>query len=127
MKVPHLPSEMAHPGMRHGKVSDRTEAEVDLCVHLSLPPQRHNTASPVEGSLTHPSNATRFVAIRHPRTAQGFRSCAHMPLYGAAKAAKRAGEPQESKAFHEQVVALCSQADTERPELLEAKAFLAKK
>jgi hypothetical protein len=126
MKVQPLPSEVTHDQVRYRKVSDRTEAEVDLCVHLRLPPQRHNTASPAEGSLTHPSNATRVVAIRHPRTVQGFRSCAHAPLYGAAKAVERAGEPQKSKAFYEQLVALCRHADTERPELLEAKAFLAK-
>ena len=47
-------------------------------------------------------------------------------FYGAAKAAERAGEAQKSKAFYEQVVALCSHADTERPQLVEAKAFLAK-
>jgi tetratricopeptide (TPR) repeat protein len=45
---------------------------------------------------------------------------------GAAKAAERVGEPQKVKAFYEQLVALCRQADTERPELMEAKAFLAK-
>jgi tetratricopeptide (TPR) repeat protein len=45
---------------------------------------------------------------------------------GAAKAAARAGEPQKVKAFYRQLVALCGQADTERPELVEAKAFLAK-
>ena len=48
-------------------------------------------------------------------------------FYGAAKAAERAGEPQKTKKYYEQLVVLCSQADTERPELLEAKAFLAKK
>jgi tetratricopeptide (TPR) repeat protein len=47
-------------------------------------------------------------------------------FYGAAKAAERAGEPQKARAFYEQLVALCSQADTERPQLMEAKAFLAK-
>ena len=45
---------------------------------------------------------------------------------GAAKAAARAGEPQKVKAFYGQLVALCGQADTERPELMEAKAVLAK-
>jgi tetratricopeptide (TPR) repeat protein len=48
-------------------------------------------------------------------------------FYGAAKAAERAGEPQKTKMFYEQLVVLCNQADTERPELMEAKAFLAKK
>jgi tetratricopeptide (TPR) repeat protein len=48
-------------------------------------------------------------------------------FYGAAKSAERAGDLQKTKTFYEQLVGLCSQADTERPELLEAKAFLAKK
>ena len=47
-------------------------------------------------------------------------------FYGAAKAAERAGEPQKAKTFFEQLVVLCRQADTERPQLVEAKAFLAK-
>jgi tetratricopeptide (TPR) repeat protein len=48
-------------------------------------------------------------------------------FYGAAKSAERAGDLQKTKTFYGQLVGLCSQADTERPELLEAKAFLAKK
>ena len=47
-------------------------------------------------------------------------------FYGAAKAAERAGQPQKTKTLYEQLVALCKQADTERPELTEARAFLAK-
>ena len=47
-------------------------------------------------------------------------------FYGAAKAAEAAGELQKTKTFYEQLVALGSHADTERPELTEAKAFLAK-
>jgi len=47
-------------------------------------------------------------------------------FYGAAKAAERAGGPQKVKAHYGQLVALCGQADTERPELMEAKAVLAK-
>ena len=48
-------------------------------------------------------------------------------FYGAAKAAERSGDRQKARAFYEKLVALCSHADTERPELTEAKAFLAKK
>jgi hypothetical protein len=68
MKVQHLPSEVAHTQLRHGKVSDRTDAEVDPHVRLSrpLPLQRNNIASPLDGPLTHPSIATRLVATRHP-------------------------------------------------------------
>jgi tetratricopeptide (TPR) repeat protein len=71
--------------------------------------------------LNQPAEALRQfeVSLRHaPNRLRSF--------YGAAKAAERAGEPQKSKAFYEQLVALCSHADTERTQLVEAKAFLAK-
>jgi tetratricopeptide (TPR) repeat protein len=48
-------------------------------------------------------------------------------FYGAAKAAERLGDRQKAKAFYEKLIAVCNQADTERPELQEARAFLAKK
>jgi uncharacterized protein HemY len=46
-------------------------------------------------------------------------------FYGAARAAGQAGDTVKAKAFYQKLVALCSQADTERPALLEARAFLA--
>jgi Tfp pilus assembly protein PilF len=48
-------------------------------------------------------------------------------LYGAAKAAERSGDREKARSYYEKLVALCSHADTERPELLEAKAYLAGK
>ncbi|MBI4840076.1 MAG: hypothetical protein HY803_03205 [candidate division NC10 bacterium] len=47
-------------------------------------------------------------------------------LYGAAKAAGLSGDLGKAKAYYGQLVALCARADTERPELAEARAFLAK-
>jgi Tfp pilus assembly protein PilF len=47
-------------------------------------------------------------------------------FYGAAKAAERLGDQERARAYYEKLITLCSQADTERPELTEAKAFLAK-
>lgn len=46
-------------------------------------------------------------------------------FYGAAKAAERSGNPQKARSYYEKLVALCSHADTERPELAEAKKYLA--
>jgi len=46
-------------------------------------------------------------------------------LYGAARAAAFAGDRKRAEGFYRQLVALCSHADTDRPELSEAKAFLA--
>ena len=46
-------------------------------------------------------------------------------LYGAARAATLAGNRQKAASYNRQLVALCRYADSERPELNEAKAFLA--
>ncbi len=46
-------------------------------------------------------------------------------FYGAAKAAERIGDARKARTYYEKLVAVAAQADTERPELLEAKAFLA--
>ncbi len=48
-------------------------------------------------------------------------------FYGAAKAALRAGDPQKARAYYEKLVTLCNYADSERPELLEAKKYLVQK
>jgi hypothetical protein len=47
-------------------------------------------------------------------------------LYGAGRAAERSGEAAKARTFYTSVVTLCGNADTDRPELREAKAFLAK-
>ncbi|MGB0033999.1 MAG: hypothetical protein WBP79_00820 [Candidatus Acidiferrales bacterium] len=48
-------------------------------------------------------------------------------LYGAAKAAQLSRDREKARSYYEKLVALCSHADTERPELVEAKAYLARK
>ncbi|HEY6241155.1 MAG TPA: hypothetical protein VIW78_09980, partial [Burkholderiales bacterium] len=45
-------------------------------------------------------------------------------FYGAAKAARTAGEPVKARAYFEKLAALGKNADPERAELREAKAFL---
>jgi tetratricopeptide (TPR) repeat protein len=47
-------------------------------------------------------------------------------LLGAGRAAERAGDLTKARALYRQAVALCTGADTERPELRHAKAVLAK-
>jgi tetratricopeptide (TPR) repeat protein len=71
--------------------------------------------------LNQPAEALREFEASLQNSPNRFRS-----FYGAAKAAERAGQPQKTKTFYEQLVVLCSQADAERPELTEARAFLAK-
>ncbi|HYO90229.1 MAG TPA: hypothetical protein VEQ40_01270 [Pyrinomonadaceae bacterium] len=46
-------------------------------------------------------------------------------LYGAASAAKLAADKMRAKSYYTKLVALCRQADSTRPEVEEAKAFLA--
>jgi hypothetical protein len=46
-------------------------------------------------------------------------------LYGAARSAALAGDRKRAEGFYRQLVALCSHADADRPELQEAKEFLA--
>jgi hypothetical protein len=46
-------------------------------------------------------------------------------LYGAARAARGAAEQKKAKTYYAQLVASCGRADGVRPELAEAKAFLA--
>lgn len=47
-------------------------------------------------------------------------------VYGAAKAAERAGDTGKAKAYYHQLATLGNDADGDRPELLEAKAYLQK-
>ncbi|HEX8144577.1 MAG TPA: hypothetical protein VF553_18560 [Pyrinomonadaceae bacterium] len=48
-------------------------------------------------------------------------------LYGAARAAKLAADGRKAKTYYMKLMALCRQADSNRPEIEEAKAFLAGK
>ena len=45
--------------------------------------------------------------------------------YGAARAAALSGDREKARTYYANLLALCEKADTERPELKEAKAFLA--
>ena len=48
-------------------------------------------------------------------------------LYGAAQAAELAGSREKAHSYYLQLVAICQQADTERPEMQRAQIFLARK
>jgi hypothetical protein len=47
-------------------------------------------------------------------------------LYGAARAAELSGDREKARTYYANLLALCEKADTERPELKEARAFLTK-
>jgi tetratricopeptide (TPR) repeat protein len=48
-------------------------------------------------------------------------------VYGAARAAEMAGKSKESNAYYAQLVQLCAGSNSDRPELIRAKALLAQK
>lgn len=48
-------------------------------------------------------------------------------FYGAAKAAEQSGNREMARSYYAKLLSLCSQADAERPELAEAKAYLTQK
>jgi len=48
-------------------------------------------------------------------------------IYGAARAAEAAGDRQKARGYFEQLVTLAQHADTSRPEIAPAKAFLAQR
>src|SRR6266849_5810666 len=70
--------------------------------------------------LNEPAQALKEFALSLQTARNRYRG-----FYGAAKAAERTSDRQTARAFYEKLVALCSHADTERPEVVEAKTYLA--
>jgi uncharacterized protein HemY len=68
-----------------------------------------------------PADALRAYEATLVEEPNRFRS-----LYGAARAAERAGDTARARTFYTSLVNLCGNADTVRPELREARMFLAK-
>ncbi|MBI2881280.1 MAG: hypothetical protein HYY21_06810, partial [Candidatus Tectomicrobia bacterium] len=48
-------------------------------------------------------------------------------LYGAARAAELSGDREKARDYYQKLLALGEKADTERPEIAQAKAFVARK
>jgi tetratricopeptide (TPR) repeat protein len=70
-------------------------------------------------ALNEPGQALRQFEASLQVAPNRFRS-----FYGAAKAAERLGDQEAARAWYQKLVALSASADTERPELVEARAFL---
>jgi tetratricopeptide (TPR) repeat protein len=73
-----------------------------------------------------------LLELKQPRLAlQEFESSlAQAPnrftgLYGAARAARLSGDRRKARSYYTKLMALCRQADSNRPEIAEAKSFLA--
>jgi tetratricopeptide (TPR) repeat protein len=72
--------------------------------------------------LGNPAQALKEFEASHRVEPNRFRG-----LYGAAKAAQMSKDMEKASHYYAKLVSLCERADTDRPELQEAKAFLAKK
>ena len=65
--------------------------------------------------------APALAAFEHSQRAEPER---FRGLFGAARAAEVAGERDKARTYYEQLLAVAASADTERPELQQARAFL---
>ena len=72
--------------------------------------------------MKRPAEALQEFEASQKREPNRFRS-----LYGASKAAEQSGDMVKAKSYYEKIVVLSQNADSERPELKESKAFLTKK
>jgi hypothetical protein len=66
-------------------------------------------------------------AVKEYETSLRWARNRYRGLYGAAKAAQLSGNAEKARGYYDALVALCSNAETERPELTEAKKYLAQK
>lgn len=73
-------------------------------------------------ALNRPAQALQAFELSLKTAPNRFRG-----FHGAAKAAERVRNRAEAKRYYEKLVTLCSQADSDRPELAEAKSFLARR
>jgi len=71
--------------------------------------------------LGDPAQALKEFEASHRIEPNRFRG-----LYGAAKAAQAAGDREKARLYYQRLVSLCERADTDRPEIKEAKAYLTK-
>jgi tetratricopeptide (TPR) repeat protein len=71
--------------------------------------------------LGDPAQALKEFEASHRIEPNRFRG-----LYGAAKAAQATGDREKARHYYQRLVSLCERADTDRPEVKEAKAYLTK-
>ena len=78
------------------------------------------------GDMLLAANAPGLALKEYEASLQSARN-RYRGLYGAAKAAQRSGDPERARTYFVKLLALCANADTQRPELAEAKKYLAQK
>jgi tetratricopeptide (TPR) repeat protein len=72
--------------------------------------------------LNHPEQALKEFETSRQREPNRFNG-----IYGAARAAELSGDRDKARQYYQSLMGLCEQADSERPELQQAKAFLAQR
>lgn len=72
--------------------------------------------------LNHPEQALKEFETSRQREPNRFNG-----IYGAARAAELSGDRDKARQYYQSLIGLCEQADSERPELQQAKAFLAQR
>jgi hypothetical protein len=72
--------------------------------------------------LNHPTQALKEFETSMQREPNRFNG-----IYGAARAAELSGDRDKARQYYQSLMGLCEQADSERPELQQAKAFLAQR
>jgi tetratricopeptide (TPR) repeat protein len=100
-------------------LEDRTEKHVAM--ENRLWPMRE-----LLGDMLRAANDPTLALKEYEASLQSARN-RYRGLYGAAKAAELSGDREKARSYYERLVVLCNNADTERPELVEAKAYLARK
>jgi tetratricopeptide (TPR) repeat protein len=78
------------------------------------------------GDMLLAANEPRLALKEYEASLQSARN-RYRGFYGAAKAAERSGDLEKARTYYVKLLALCGDADTERPELAEAKKYLAQK
>ena len=95
-------------------------------VTVFLVEQRRRLPAATVGERSLPSVEKLLQALREFESSMRVEPNRFRGLAGAARAAELAGDRTKAQAYSTQLAALGEKADSERPELVRAKAFLGK-
>jgi tetratricopeptide (TPR) repeat protein len=109
LKLMHAAADLEDRSAKHVAMENRLWPMRELLGELLL-------------DLNRPAEALRAFELSSASAPNRFRG-----FYGAAKSAERLGDRARARRYYEQLVTLSSHGDGDRPELTEAKAFLASK
>jgi len=108
LKLMHAAADLEDASKKHVAMENRLWPMRELLGELLL-------------AMNRPAQALRAFELSFKAAPNRFRG-----FYGAAKSAERLGNRAQAGRYYEKLVTLSSHADSDRPELIEARAFLAK-